>query len=319
MKKQHYVDFKVQFYISLTEHCNWKCKYCDFPKIKNCKTTPIDDVLRYFDMLKTAAPNNSGVEYGLEGGELGMLSEEYLDQVFAHDLAESYIICTNGLFMERGYHTRYADKIHYILYHVQPELNDDFYIPQYTYNDIDVKYAIVVDKTNIYDGSLEKIVNDYIDIDTYFIPHILQPRTPGLDLLELDDFKKLYSIIEGKRNIEPWFIVRVARIIEQLDKTSWINARRTTCANTYNHPIFDLPNGNINRCCISITGGAVPLTPDNLQKFWNNEKLFATVNDHTCEGCIAGFVWADDRIDNVGMAAYNVIHEFAIEENNRRS
>jgi len=319
MKKQHYVDFNKQYYISLTEHCNWQCEYCDFPKIAKCKSAPIDRVLTAFDMLKEATDHDQNIEYGLEGGEIGILSQDYLDQVFAHDLTPTYNICTNGLFMERGYHTRYADKIHYILHHVQPKLDENFYIPEYTYaDDIKVEYAFVVDKTNIYNGILEKVINDYIDNDRYFIIHILQPRTPGLDLLGVEDFKKLYSIIKDKPNIEPHFILRVAKIIANIERTSWVNSRRTICANSYQQPIFDLPNNRINRCCISITGDAIPFTHDNLTKLYNNEKVFPTSTDKVCDGCIAGFVWDDGRIGEVNDKAHQIIHEFAIEENNRR-
>jgi len=319
IKKRHYSGFSTQYYVSLTEICNWQCSYCDFPKLNKPKSAPIERVLEYFDMLKEATGHDQTIEYGLEGGEIGILSQDYLDQVFAHDLTETYTICTNGLFMERGYHERYKDKIHYILYHTQPEITNNCIIPDFIYDpSIKVEYALVITKTNLYDGTLEKVINDYIANDRYFIFHILQPRTLGLDLLGIDDFKKLYSILEGKPNVEPHFIIRVAKIIANLEKTSWVNSRRTICANSYQQPIFDIPNERINRCCISISGDTVPYTVENLKKLYNHEKLFLTSTDSVCDGCIAGFVWDDGRINDVSLKAHDIIHQFAIEENAKR-
>jgi len=319
-KRHRWSDFNKQYYISLTEYCNWKCSYCDFPTLENHHSPSIDQALKSFDMLKEATNHDQMIEYGLEGGELGILSQDYLDQIFAHDLAETYVVCTNGLFMERGYHDRYADKLHYIMHHVQPDITLNQSIPQYEYDpSIQVDYTFVIDKPTLYSGAIEKILTENPHPTRQFIIHVLQPRKPGLDLLTIEDFKYLHSILDGRTNVNPWFIKRVERIIKNLDNTSWLNSRRTICANSFQQPIFDLTNNRINRCCISITGDSIPYTLENLKKLYKNEKVFPNVNDKVCDGCIAGFLWSDERIDDVYLDAMNIIHQFAIEENNKNN
>lgn len=309
MKKRHYAGFTRQYYISLTEFCNWHCQYCDFPKLQEHKTAPIERVLEVFDMLKQSTNNDAGVEYGLEGGEIGILAEDYLDQVFAHDLAESYVICTNGLFMERGYHKRYQNKVHYILYHARPEL-DNFFINQYDYDGIMVHYAIVVTKENLDNGLFEEVINKHNGPGISFLPHIIQPRTPGLELLSLEDYQHLYNIIKDKSNVNQYFIPRVARIIDNIVNEEWMEERRIICSNSYMQPIIDLPNDRINRCCVSITGEAVPITNKNLIDLYQNKKMFPSLKDHICNGCIANFVWADERLAHVATQAQEVIQQF---------
>lgn len=318
-KRKHWSDFNKQYYISYTENCDWKCSYCDFPTLEKCKTAPVEFAIEAMDILKEATGHDHMIEYGLEGGELGVLSTEYLDKVFEHDLADTYVTCTNGLFMKRGYHERYADKLHYVLHHVQPDITIDYSVPYYEYADgIQVDYAFVVDKKTLYSGAIEKMLDEYGSTDRQFIPHLLQPRKPGLDFLQTEDFEYLYKLLEGRNNVNPWFVKRVARIAKNFDRTNWLNARRTICANSFQQPIFDLPNKRINRCCISITGDAIPYTVENLQKLYRNEKMFTDVQDKVCDGCIAGFLWSDERIDDVYLNAMDIIHQFAIEENNKK-
>ena len=310
MKRTTFADFDKQWYFSLTEKCSWNCWYCDFPKIKNPQPAPIEYVLEVFDMIKDITGRDQSIEYSLEGGEIGLLDESYLDQVFASDLGDSYNIATNGLFMEKGYHTRYADKVHYILHHIQPELFLPF---KFTMYDLDPSiltyYTFVINKKNL--PILKDVLKDCEALNSYVLPHILQPRIPGLDLLTIDDFNQMYDILCDSPIIKPDFTTRVKRIIERYDDTQWLDSHRAICANVYTQPIFDLPNKRINRCCISITGDSVPITYDNIKKLYHNEKMFTTLKDSVCDGCIANFLWHDFRHKRYIKKLMKIYKEFA--------
>jgi hypothetical protein len=292
MKKTTFQDFEKQWYFSLTQKCSWNCWYCDFPKIQNPNHAPIEYVLEVFNMIKEVTGRDQSIEYSLEGGEIGLFDEEYLDKIFDCDMGDTYNIATNGLFMKKGYHKRYHDKIHYLLYHVQPELTKDFMVTEYE-TDILTYYTFVINKRNL--PILSDILKKCESLNSYVLPHILQPRTNGLDLLSKDDFIEMYNILKASPIIKPDFITRVERIIDKLDNEKWLSQHRSICANVYTQPIFDLPNKRINRCCISISGDSVPITYENIEKLYKNEKMFDTLTDRVCDGCIANFLWHDFR------------------------
>lgn len=307
MADTQYKPLRRQYYFSLTEVCNWKCEYCDFTKKGERKVAPIEQVLEAFALIKEVTGGDKGIEFSLEGGEIGTLSEEYLDQVFNSGLADTYAICTNGLFMERGYHERYKDKIHYILYHVTPDLTDDYNFPVYEVApNITQHYTIVVTKENIdhLDGLL------LAHPEKMWLPHIMQPRTEDLEFLAKDHYFKLNNIVKEKENVTTAFRYRIPKIIGKCDDLNWLEYTRSICANVYAQPIFDLPNMQINRCCISITGDAVPFNEENLTKLYRNEKLFSTKKDKVCDGCIANFLWHPHTLNEWREEAEAILNEF---------
>ncbi len=312
MKKTTFRDFDKQWYFSFTEKCSWNCWYCDFPKKRNPQNAPVEYVLEVFDMIKEITGRDQSIEYSFEGGELGLYDERYLDEIMFSDLGDTYNIATNGLFMEKGYHRRYAEKIHYILHHIQPELFLPF---KYTMYDLDPSiltyYTFVINKRNL--PILKEVLKQCEGLNSYVLPHILQPRTEGLDLLTLDDFKVMYDILKESPIIKPDFTERVSRIIERFEDEKWLSNHRNMCANVYTQPIFDLPNKRINRCCISISGDSVPITYENIEKLYKNEKMFDTRKDRVCDGCIANFLWHDFRHKKYFKQVIKIFKEFADE------
>lgn len=308
--KTTFQDFEKQWYFSLTEKCSWNCWYCDFPTKQNPKHAPIEYVLEVFDMIKEITGRDQSIEYSIEGGEIGLLDEDYLTQIFNSGLGDTYNVATNGLFMEKGYHRIFAKNIHYILHHVQPELFVPFRVPTYDLaEDILTYYTFVINKKNL--PILEEVLKQCEHLNSYILPHILQPRKPGLDLLSLDDFKYMYEVLNASPIIKPDFKTRVAHIIERYDDEKWLSNTRTICANVYTQPIFDLPNKRINRCCISITGDSVPITYENIEKLYKNEKMFDTLKDSVCDGCIANFLWHDFRHKKYQKEYIKIIKGFA--------
>lgn len=309
MKRTTFQDFDKQWYFCLTDWCNWQCGYCDFSKKMWPNHADIGFVEETFETIKRVTKRDQSIEYCFEGGEIGLLPEAYLDRVFATDLADTYNIATNGLFMEKGYHEKFKGKIHYILYHVLPEIQLDKPIIEYETFDYLCYYTFVIHKHNL--DILDEFLKRNAHVKTYFQPHILQPRTPGLDLLTHQDFKRLYSILHPHDNIKPDFKERVARIIRYYDDEEWLDKKRRVCANVYTQPVFDMPNKNINRCCISITGDAVPVTEENINKLYTNKKLYSTLKDKVCDGCIANFLWHDFRHKKYFKEVVGIYKEFA--------
>ncbi len=288
MYKKKVMKYDKQWYISLTEKCNWTCDYCDFPKKEKQCTVDIDFLKLFLDWCKEITKNHR-VGISVEGGELGMLSEEMLDTMFFSNLQEQYTIATNGLFLKRDLLERYHEKIEHIIYHVSQEFNDTTDIDDYDFKNISVHYTMVVHKNNL--RYLDKFLLKHPD--KIFHPHILQPRTPGLNLLRKDDFIQLSEIIKEKSNVTEAIKQRIDRIISVLDNTQFLKFQRTICSGFYTQPIFDLTNRKIKHCCISISGDEVDLTYDNLQRLMNNDlTLFPNV-DVVCDGCIANFLWHD--------------------------
>lgn len=304
--------FDREYYLSLTEKCNWNCAYCDFPKKELCKTVPIEQVLEAIELIKKVTNNSDRIDYCLEGGEIGLLTTDYLDQIFDSGLAETYTVTTNGLFMQRGYHERYKDRIHYILYHVMPDLAEQFNFTDYEFDPrITVHYTIVITKDNI--QHLEGFL-DY-HADKMFLPHIMQPRTDDVEFLAKDHYQRLHDIIKDRSNVTPGFKSRLPKILAKCEDPDWIAMTRTKCANVYTQPIFDLPNMMINRCCISITGDAVPFNEENLTRLWNNEILFHQKKDKVCDGCIANFMWHEWNFEKYSKEVQEILRKFDNDQN----
>jgi Molybdenum cofactor biosynthesis enzyme len=286
MKKRDYVDFDRWVWISLTQKCQWRCWYCDHPSIVNPTTVDLSYYREFVEMFNEIK-GNANIEVSLEGGEIGLLSQDYLDEVFNANLSETYTITTNGLFMQRNYHDRYKDKIHHILYHTVTELNEETTFPDYTFDpSIHVLYTMVVHKHNI------KYLDSFLsaNLDKTFLPHFLQPRVPGLDFMSKEDFQQIYDIMCDKPNIEDHMKNRVKEIIEYTDKPDTLRTFRFACCNIYNKIIINLPLRKIHRCCISMNTNSVELTYENLKKVLYNEPIYP-FHDETCNNCIANFVW----------------------------
>jgi len=297
--------FAKQWWISLSEACNWKCWYCDFPMKKDIKTVDADYLKWFLNILKPVIKDKN-IEICVEGGEIGLVDSHILDIFFNSDLDKSYTVTTNGLFMKQDYHNRYKDHIHYILYHVVSDVTDPNVVFE-KYKDTDpsikIDYTIVIHKRNI------KYLDEFFDNnkDCIFLPHLMQPRRLGLDFLSIEEFEQIYDILKDKENVYDHFKNRILNIIqhlkeEQSDPTK-LKKMRDFCANVYHKPIFDLPNKLIKRCCITIDNcNAADITEENLYKLVNNDVSLFPKTDPICDNCIANFLW---RHNPKWMLKYN--------------
>lgn len=288
MKKKSYVDFDKGIWLSLTEKCNWKCWYCNYPNREKPQTISLEYLDYALSVIKNCIQGKN-IEVSVEGGEIGLCSRKLLDKFFYSDLSETYTVTTNGLFMKNNYHNLYRDKIHHILYHVLPEIEDnklDF--PKHIYDgSIEVLHTIVIHKGNLH------LIDEFFDMHPYqiWVPHFLQPRRTELDFMSRDDFKYIQEIIKSKDNIHPDVLPKV-EMIADVNYYQW-KTHQKLCRNIYTKPIIDLPRGKIHRCCVSMETSSIDFNEENLQKVIDNEFVFP-FKDSTCKQCIANFVWIDN-------------------------
>lgn len=297
MKRTTFSDFTKQWWVSVTNRCNWKCFYCDFPLKKTTTDATLETIEQFASDIKHVVHDNN-IELFFEGGEIGLLDTKLLDAIFYSGIDDTYGVTTNGMFLENGFHIKYADKIHYILYHTHSDINDKspkvkrYDIPC----DIKVDYTIVIHKNNI--KYLSKFFDD--NKDCMFLPHLLQPRTPGLNFLTIDDFKEIEKILSEKENVRDFFVERVRTIIKHLEREkedpSELADMRKTCAKIYYKPIIDLVTKRIKRCCITIDNcDSVDLNLDNLIRLDNNDLTMFGESEPICDNCIANFLWRHNK------------------------
>ena len=293
MKPSQFSSFDKQYYISLTTKCNWNCWYCDFRDIKPKKVADLDYVLSVFETLKKVTKNDPKVEYLLEGGEIGLLDEDYLKALFNSGLSGTgtYAITTNGLFLERDYQNKFEPYIHYILYHVIDDLREPIKIKDYKVDpSIEFFHTVVVYHENV-DAFIEFVK---INPDKVIFPHLLQPRRHDLaSFLTREDFQKLYMFCRTAKNVPSWFTNRLEKI---LNNKRDLTFKRHICANLYTQPEFDLVRKRIYRCCISMSGNYVEISEENISRLYKNKALFPPI-DKVCNNCIANFLWHDFRFE----------------------
>jgi len=144
--------------VVLTYNCNWDCLYCSVDTHNNKLSE--EDALKKLDIPE------SGSTVILSGGEIGLLSEEFLRKVITILVRKKCIIHvnTNGLFLRRYPHLlRYMLKINY---HCSDNLDAEVEFPRVEHFNVD--YCLVVHDENVSElgGFLDK--ND--DIEFTVIP-----------------------------------------------------------------------------------------------------------------------------------------------------
>jgi hypothetical protein len=286
MKPDTFNDFDKQIYITFTNKCNWKCEYCDFP-------SKIDKSYDLKSALRTLRIIPSNIEVYLEGGELGVMPEHELDLIFDSGIADTYAITTNGEFLKRGYHEKYKDRIHYILYHVAPEIFGNTEVIEYDVDEsIRVDYTFVLHEGNMM--HVDGILTRYPHLD--FLIHLLQPRTEKMLVNEDPNFyKEVLAIVEDKDNIGEYFKTRLDTIIANIGDDVFMARKRKSCANIYNQISINLPDNTIHRCCVSTESDQVLLTRESLAMVIRNQPTFP-LHDSVCHTCIANFVWDGNKV-----------------------
>ena len=287
MTNTRYWDGDLQLYLCLTQLCNWRCGYCDFPLMKNPRSVTINDLKSQLPLIKEAT-KDLHVEFCIEGGELGIIDTSVLDYFFENGPAETYFVATNGLFFKVGYYERYKKYIHTVLFHVKSDINEGLFSFTNYETDCEIWHTIVLHKKNLH------IFSEFLDIYPNYIwfPHVIQPRTANLDLMDYEYYKKIYEIVKDRPNVHTFFKNRYKNIIENIENKSWIDTKRRLCCNDYTKSIINMPANRIHRCCISMDTDSVNLSYDNLYNVMHGRQTFPSWDD-VCTDCIANFIFHD--------------------------
>lgn len=288
------MDAPLQLYHSLTQLCNWRCSYCEFPTLKDPKHVAMNYLEFILPKIKELTYKFE-IEHCVEGGELGLLPRSILERFFQSGLSDTYHVSTNGKFLANEYHTLFRRKIHSILYHVVPELHgDNFDFLVYDCYDIPLYYTIVVTRENI------ELIDSFFDYhsDKLFVPHVLQPRRRDIELMNIDYYRRIYDIVKDKKNIVSGFIKRYKYIIDNYESEHFMDARNKICCNDYSKMMIDYTTKTLIRCCISTETDRVELNRINLELALENDSLIFPSWDNTCKDCIAGFVFRDIYYSN---------------------
>ena len=289
---------ELELYFSMTEKCNWNCFYCDFPTINKPSQVDINYLKEIVPKIKKIT-DKFKIQMCIEGGELGLVDEEILDYMFIEsglvDNQVKWHIATNGLFLKKGYHKKYKENIRSILYHVKPDIdqNTNFNFNSFEEYNFDIFYTIVVHKKNI------PLLKNFFNFHKgkLFVPHVLQPRIKGLDLLDLNYYTEIYNIIKDCSNVHPHFITRYKYIIENFDNQHLMNLKRKFCCENYKKMMIDFPNNKIIRCCISMGTDKIEFNETNLNNTLKNNIGIFPKWDVTCKNCIAGFVFRKPSVN----------------------
>jgi len=262
--------------LKITNKCNWSCNYCD--NVDN-KTSPIEKVKNYINLLQTYNPN---ILISLSGGEPGLLSKDYLQEIF-NELNHPCEIATNGTFLENNYHEIFRSYINNISYHVISEINEPTKINVIKDNDIPIDYIIIVHKQNLkYIKSFIK-TNDHINFTIKFYV--------GNDkdlILTISDIKLLYEIIN--LNIDSNSKDKIKHFSNILNK-DLIKKSQRICNSSILVPRLDLIENKIYRCCAGNTNDidSSPLHKLVLKILFTHNIFPCEKNNNICQACFHNF------------------------------
>jgi hypothetical protein len=247
----------------LTERCNWKCEYCEYPLIDEPKDTTIEIMSRHLPYIKRLW--NDVVWADVCGGEIGLLSSDIL-RYFFKTLDQPIVVSTNGMFLDKGYHLDPEIKpyIKEIFLHLDMK-NKRNYVD-------DVKKGIV---HNDLDEMIDFIKNNPEDIFDYveFEFDINKPRK-----MDMNIYKKLYTAIQDIDNVSEYAKDIIKRRLNEP------NNLRLLCSWFNKTAEIDLVNERIPLCHRSRINH-IKLNERNLKKRINTIPRLIYGSKNNCQSC----------------------------------
>lgn len=267
----------MNFSFILTEECNWNCSYCEFPLIKNQKSTTMEILKKHLpyvhDFMHDLASKDAVSYVGIQGGEVGLLSLDILRYYF-QTIKYVTVVSTNGVFLEKEYHKdemirSYIQTIHW---HLCPDLyNWKRFDVEYTDDEIPISRGIVHDNLDDIKNFIR--VNDHILFDyVEFENDIRDPKSVDTKLYE-----ELYELILPLKNVSEY----AKKIIEK--RLNEKENHRNSCRD-YNYGVtLDMIHETICHCQRDFHNSK-PLTKENLIK---RVKLYPKdfFDETNCESC----------------------------------
>lgn len=238
------------------EECNWDCEYCDFPKIKNPKSTNMEILKKHMPYIKEVMDDLGElvVFRDISGGEIGLLELELLQYIFT-TLDAKIVISTNGLFMDKGYHLDpiLRPYINGLWVHVHPKPGK-FKI-DYDYNDDE----IFVNKGIVHDDIDDMIdfikMNPQIEfnyVEFEFTIGESRKMNPAMYINLLNKLKPLPNVTKDALNL----------IEARINEPPYLMER---CRDYHQSIAIDLTRERI-LLCHRAMDTSIPLTKENLLK-----------------------------------------------------
>lgn len=155
-------------FLLVTSKCNETCKYCDFPSMKSPNHYSFDNI--DWDEIKRILHYYQKYNHKVTivGGEPGALSYDSIKYIFDLIPDMEFDVLTNGLFLQKNYHTEFSNQIGNIGFHL---VNTEWDLSEY--KDIkNIDYRVVID--NSYPSYLDDLLK-YIEF--YKLPVIFKYDT----------------------------------------------------------------------------------------------------------------------------------------------
>lgn len=196
------VPTKVRLYgdcLILLERCNWSCKYCYDDRKKFIIDEPriLKELLAMKHLISTQA---------LSGGEPGLLSEWFWDQLFSQ--IDTAAIYTNGTFVLKGYADKYAKQIREVMIHCVEELDQEINpkIIDYTKRAKQCIFSIVIHNDNVHllDNFLKKYKQ--FDFRLFFADdyHVADMHIPRSLALTKESAEKVLKVLNQYTTYAPY-------------------------------------------------------------------------------------------------------------------
>lgn len=280
----------VNICIILTQKCNWDCAYCDRPSIEHRKEPDKKIVEKFYPRL--LEKYNDSLVY-ISGGEPGLINYEILKYVFSFDKKLS--ICTNGLFITKGYFKEFYEKIEQVILQVRLDKGLEIDI-----DDPKLFYLFVIHHENV--SKIKDFIVDNNAEDKKWIFPFYQPKniSEGSDnrfqLTKNDYIIFLKDLVKYSTN--PFDFKRIVKRIQEFDKPKNLQQYREMCREQFLFPMFDFSANKIIFCKQSATFGSfVELNEENFYKLEKNLLHLKVKPNIVCEKCFE----ATDYFVNIGV------------------
>jgi MoaA/NifB/PqqE/SkfB family radical SAM enzyme len=262
--------------VVLTEHCNWLCDYCDRPLLNKRKTLDLTTFNKYFFRIIEKYK-----EYPIyvSGGELGTMTEDEISIIFSSE--KKLRVCTNGLFIQKGFFHKFYDKIEEVVLHIRIEKGIEVQT-----EDPKITYLLVIHHENV---KQIKTFIEKIDPKRSWMFQYYQPKNPAdyndkFQLTKEDYFIVLKDLI--KYSNYKFEYKRVLERIKQFDNPLQIKNCRENCRKEFFFPMVDFCQNKILFCKQSANfTSSVDLNEDNFYKLENNILHFNIKQDIVCKKC----------------------------------
>lgn len=260
---------------NLIHSCNWKCDYCNLNKIDN-RQFDVKKAKTTFKILRPYINEKTIIPFG--GGEPGLVSKDRLDILFEE--YRNVNLCTNGLFIKKGYLKEYYNKITGVRFHTVPKIDKKFE----NFYDRKITQVFLVHHRNI--DLIMNFLNE--NIECKFDMSFYGIRSQNFDdfLLTKGDCEKIFKIIDkNPQNFYAYTRKKLEFLYMQFSDKEHKDKICKSCIKYPLEPIFDLIENKFSVCCNFFAKGAYKydINDENVNKLDNGSLYFD--DDIVCKNC----------------------------------